>query len=95
MKIAVLSDVHGNVPALDAVLTNIEGWQPDAVIVNGDLVNRGPLSLECLHMMQARMPHARLLRGNHERFVLDCVEHPPQPSSATYDLDRMALWTAA
>ena len=35
MKIAVLSDIHGNVPALKTAVSDIEMWQPDQVIVNG------------------------------------------------------------
>jgi len=41
MKIAILSDVHGNLPALDAVLDCVSEIAPDAVIVAGDLVG-GP-----------------------------------------------------
>ena len=48
MKIAVLADIHGNLPALEAVAAHVEAWQPDRVIVAGDLVNRGPRPLECL-----------------------------------------------
>ena len=59
MKIAILSDVHGNLPALTAVLEDIERWRADQVIVNGDLVSRGPYRLDCLRLLQARIPHAR------------------------------------
>jgi predicted phosphodiesterase len=86
--------VHGNLPALHAVLDDIEHWRPDQVIVNGDLVSRGPLSLACVNLVLQRVPEGRLLRGNHERFVLSCVDQPPDPASPTYDLDRLALWTA-
>lgn len=41
MKIAILSDIHGNLPALQTVADDIARWQPDQVIVNGDIVNRG------------------------------------------------------
>ena len=39
MKLAVLSDIHGNWPALEAVAADIDAWQPDLVVVNGDVVN--------------------------------------------------------
>lgn len=94
MRIAVLSDVHGNVPALDAVLDDIQAWQPDRVIVNGDLVSRGPYSLQCLRLVQARVPGSVLLKGNHESFVLSCVDQPCDPAAPTFDLDRFAQWTA-
>lgn len=94
MKIAVLSDVHGNVPALRAVLDDIGRWRPDEVIVNGDLVSRGPYSVACLDLLQAAYPRARLLTGNHETYVLHCVDQPPDPAAPTWELTRFATWTA-
>lgn len=93
MKIAVLSDVHGNVPALEAVLEDIVRWQPDEVIVNGDLLNRGPCSLAVLRRLQRERPGARLLRGNHENWLLRTAEEGPQPDSPTHEIDRFAHWT--
>ncbi|MEN8170366.1 MAG: metallophosphoesterase family protein [Pseudomonadota bacterium] len=90
MKIAVLSDVHGNVPALEAVLEDIARWQPDEVIVNGDLVNRGPCSLDVLQLLQREQSGARFLRGNHENWLLRCAEHGPDPGSPTHEIDRFA-----
>lgn len=95
MKLAVLSDVHGNVPALEAVLADIEAWRPDEVIVNGDLINRGPHSLACLRVIQARFPHCRLLKGNHETFVLAAAATPADPDDPLTELNRMAWWTCA
>lgn len=94
MKIAILSDVHGNIPALEAVLEDIERWRPDEIVVNGDLVNRGPYSLAGLQLLRQRAPASRLLMGNHERFVLSSVDEPPDPGHPTYELDRMASWSA-
>lgn len=95
MKIAVLSDVHGNVPALEAVLEDIARWQPDEVIVNGDLLNRGPYSLAVLELLQRELPAARLLRGNHENWLLWSAEQGPQPESPTFEIDRFAHWAVA
>lgn len=94
MKLAVLSDVHGNVPALEAVLDHIAGWLPDEVVVNGDLISRGPYSLECLRMIERRFPGAHYLKGNHEAFVLACADNPRDPESPLFDLSRFAQWTA-
>ncbi len=95
MKIAVLSDVHGNLPALAAVLDDIAGWRPDRVVVNGDLVSRGPYSLECLRLMQERFPAACYLTGNHETYVLRCADESADPNSPTLEIDRFADWTVA
>lgn len=94
MKIAVLSDVHGNVPALERVLADIECWQPDEVIVNGDLVSRGPYSLECVQMLRMRFPGTRFLSGNHEAYLLRSVDQPPAPDEPTRDINRFAQWAA-
>lgn len=94
MKIAVLSDIHGNVPALEAVLEDVMGWQPDQVIVNGDLVNRGPYSLKTLKMLQQEIPQCQYITGNHEEFVLNCSENPPSPTHPEYDIIRFGCWTA-
>lgn len=94
MKIAVLSDVHGNVPALDAVLEDIGAWRADVLIVNGDLVSRGPYSLECLRRLREAHPDAHLLAGNHEAYVLHCVDTPADPEHPTHDIDRFARWAA-
>lgn len=93
MKLAVLSDIHGNVPALEAVLEDIERWTPDEIIVNGDLVSRGPYSLECLDLVRRTFPGVHLLTGNHETYVLRCVDIPADIESPTKDIDRFADWT--
>lgn len=93
MKIAVLSDIHGNVPALQAVLDDVERWRPDQVVVNGDLVSRGPYSLQCVRLLQERVPDCRFLTGNHEIFVLYCADNPPPPEPSHPDLQRFARWT--
>ncbi|HEY9148091.1 MAG TPA: metallophosphoesterase family protein [Gammaproteobacteria bacterium] len=95
MKIAVLSDVHGNVPALEAVLEDIRGWGADEVVLNGDLLNRGPCSRDALALLQREQPTARLLRGNHENWLLHCAEHGPERESPTFEIDRFAHWAVA
>ncbi len=52
MKIAVLSDIHGNLPALEAVTADIDTWQPEMIIVDGDIVNGGPCSRACWQFVQ-------------------------------------------
>lgn len=69
MKVAVLSDIHGNLPALEAVAAEIAAWSPDVTIVNGDIVNRGPSSSACWSFVQA-LPDWHVASGNHEMYVL-------------------------
>jgi putative phosphoesterase len=48
MKIAIVSDVHGNLVALEAVLEDLEGVKPDLIVHGGDLAWRGPRPAECV-----------------------------------------------
>ncbi|MBK8985839.1 MAG: metallophosphoesterase [Chloroflexi bacterium] len=94
MKIAVLSDIHGNLPALQTVAADIETWQPDLVVVDGDIVNRGPLSLDCLEFVQSRQQSDkwRVVRGNHEDYILACARPEAPRSGPQYELWRFAFW---
>jgi len=97
MKVAVLSDIHGNLPALRTVVAHVDRWSPDAVIVGGDIVNRGPLSGACLELVAQRHEADgwRLLRGNHEEFVLDCG-NPDRPLSGPgYETTQFAHFALA
>lgn len=52
MRIAIFSDVHGNLPALDAVLSDIRARQPDAVYCLGDLVGYAPFPNEVVERIR-------------------------------------------
>ena len=67
--IAVLADVHGNMPALEAVLADLERQRPDEVLVGGDLVGRGPQGSRVVARIRAA--GWRTIRGNHEDYLLD------------------------
>jgi len=68
MKIAVISDIHGNLGALDAVLRDIEAREVSAIVNLGDSLS-GPLfPAECAdRLMPLCIPS---IRGNHERQLL-------------------------
>ena len=67
MKIAILSDVHGNVPALEAALAAILPEKPDALYSLGDQVNLGPDATGVFERLRAA--GCVCLSGNHERYV--------------------------
>jgi predicted phosphodiesterase len=69
MRVALLADIHGNLPALLAVQAELERIQPDAVVVNGDLINAVPFSGEVVDLVRAQ-PWC-VVRGNHEYYYLD------------------------
>ncbi|MBX2996924.1 MAG: metallophosphoesterase family protein [Caldilineaceae bacterium] len=70
MKIAILSDIHGNRLALDAVLADIEAHGGvDATWILGDLCALGPQPLLALEQIRA-IPNQRIVRGNTDRYLL-------------------------
>src|SRR5437660_2522697 len=65
MRLAVLADIHGNLPALEAVLAEVEAAAPDLVVVCGDIAS-GPLPAESIELLRS-LPNARFVRGNADR----------------------------
>jgi len=92
MRIAVISDIHGNVPALQAVTQHLESWGPEQVIVNGDTVNRGPCSHEALRFVLEKQESAGwvVLRGNHEDYLLECSRPDTAKSGPQFEINRFA-----
>ena len=77
MRIAALSDVHGNDLALAAVLDDINRLGgADEVWVLGDIVAMGPHPVRVLEMLDA-VPNARCIKGNTERYVFTGQDRPP------------------
>ena len=68
MRVAVISDVHANYHALEAVLAEIEGADVEAIWCLGDTVGYGPRPNECCEVVQARADTC--LVGNHDLVVL-------------------------
>lgn len=95
IKLAVLSDIHGNWPALEAVAADIDAWGPDVVLVNGDVVNDGPSSLACWRYVARRRAADgwRVLRGNHEEYVAEWLDPNVPRQGPAYDLIRVSRWT--
>jgi predicted phosphodiesterase len=95
MKMAVLSDIHGNLAALEQVIEHVQAWQPDQVVVNGDIVSRGPRSRDCFLLLleQRRRNNWFLLKGNHEEYVLDCGRPDCATAGPAFEIERFAHWT--
>ncbi len=66
MKIAIFSDIHGNLPALKAILNDIKENQVDEIICLGDLIAIGPKPKECLKLIFDE--GITLVPGNHELY---------------------------
>jgi len=66
VRVAALYDVHGNAPALDAVLADVPGSGADLIVVGGDVVE-GPLPVETLELLDAVVMPLVWVRGNCDR----------------------------
>lgn len=68
-RLAVVSDIHGNLPALKAVLADMAAFAVDQVVVAGDIIDLGPFSVQ----VAERVAHEgwTVVRGNNELYFLD------------------------
>jgi diadenosine tetraphosphatase ApaH/serine/threonine PP2A family protein phosphatase len=81
---ALISDIHSNLEALGAVLSDIEGYAVEAIYCLGDVVGYGPNPRECL---EAVMGCPVVLMGNHDQAVLF------DPMNFNPVAERATLWT--
>lgn len=82
MRVAALCDVHGNLPALEAVLAEVASLDVDRIVCGGDVI-MGPFSRECVGRLQ--LLGAVFVRGNAER----------TPEGVPPDYQEAADWVVA
>jgi len=87
MRIALLSDVHGNLPAFEAVLTDVDATEPDEIWCLGDLVGYGAQPDACVELARERCDLC--LAGNHDLVVTGEIDIADFSSSAA----AAARWT--
>ena len=66
MRVAALYDIHGNLPALEAVLADVEREDIDAIVVGGDIAAGPPQPREVVELVRS-LPNAHCVRGNADR----------------------------
>jgi len=86
MRTLVISDIHANLTALEAVLTDT--GQIDAVWCLGDLVGYGPDPNECVECI-AQLPNLQCIMGNHDAAAVGCIE----VDAFNPDARKAVLWT--
>jgi predicted phosphodiesterase len=91
MRVAALYDVEGNLPALDAVLSDVDRECPDAIVVGGDMVT-GPMPSETLTRLRG-LRRAHFLRGNADRWVVE-VKRGERPEGLPDEVVDALAWTA-
>ncbi len=94
MRIAAIYDIHGNLPALDAVLQEIDRENPDLIVVGGDIAS-GLLPRATLERLIGLGEKARFIRGNADRELVACFDgdlRDPRVPDASWEETR---WAAA
>jgi predicted phosphodiesterase len=92
-RVAVLSDVHGNVTAFEAVLADIDARGIRRVVNLGDVVGKGPNGAACVRLVRER--EIPTVQGNWEAFLSDGRDYGPGPQWWRDELDPGQLeWLA-
>src|SRR5947207_6405093 len=102
MRLALLSDIHGNSIALQAVLADIQAQGGvDAYWILGDLVALGPDPLGVLEQLR-KLPEAGFTHGNTDRYVVtgeipgpspEAVQADPKLWPTFFEITRSFTWT--
>ena len=69
MRVAALYDIHGNLPALEAVIAAVRRQRVDSIVIGGDVVP-GPMPRECLNLLRSLEIPMHCIPGNGERVTL-------------------------
>jgi len=72
MRYGIVSDIHGNLEALESVLADLEKRQVDSILCLGDLIGYGPNPNECVDLIKDRAEV--VLAGNHDYAPLDKLD---------------------
>lgn len=92
MRIAILADIHGNLPAFEAVLQHTRQQAPDLIIIAGDIVIGAPDSVGCWQLAQSLA--CPIVRGNHERYLAYVGTAQGDPAWLTEQF-KPVQWAAA
>lgn len=85
MPLAIISDIHGNLDALEVVLADIEQRGVTDIVCLGDIIGYGPDPVQCLDLVMERCRWS--LMGNHDFAVLY------EPTSFNVSAEAAAFWT--
>ncbi|WP_053218409.1 metallophosphoesterase family protein [Virgibacillus senegalensis] len=93
MKVACISDIHGNADALDAVLHDIETEQVDKVLVLGDIAFRGPEPKRSIDLI--RNLDTDVVKGNADEWVVRGIKDGEVPEQALELMNKERDWTVS
>src|SRR5918993_144518 len=95
-RVTAIYDIHGNLPALEAVLAELESVKPDLIVVGGDVV-AGPMPTEVLDRLAALGESICFVRGNADREVVAAYDDRPHadPIDLADPAERVAAHAAS
>jgi predicted phosphodiesterase len=85
VRTALISDIHANLEALEAVLAHIDGQRVDRIVCLGDIIGYGPDPVACVDIVAKRCEFA--LMGNHDFAALY------EPTNFNQVAEQAAYWT--
>ena len=95
VRVAALYDIHANLPALEAVLREVEMAGADRIVVGGDAAT-GAMNPETLDALMALGDRALFVRGNADRWTVEVYDDPASVSpQEEHPGKRAAAWAAA
>jgi putative phosphoesterase len=93
MPVACLFDIHGNLPALEAVLEEVKRSEADHIVVGGDVLP-GPFPRECLDLLYELPMPVEFIVGNGDRETVTAMRNGVSAAVPAYFHDAMR-WNAA
>ncbi len=91
-SVAALYDIHGNLPALEAVLEDVRQAGAEQIVIGGDVVP-GPMPRECLELLLGLDLPVRFIRGNGDRVVLGQMRGQ-EPTEVPQQFRQDIRWNA-
>jgi predicted phosphodiesterase len=94
MRIAALYDIHGNLPALDAVLAEVDVVGPDAIVIGGDVATGG-MPAETIERLRGLDERARFVMGNADREIVEAFDAGTRVEDVEDEFMRLTAWGAS
>lgn len=93
MRIAFISDIHGNALALEAVLADLTNKKIDKIVVLGDLAYRGPEPKRSIALIRAL--NTTVIKGNADEWIVRGINKGEVPDVALETMNKERDWTVA
>lgn len=93
MKIGIISDIHGNLPALKVILDKFEKEECDSIYCLGDTIAIGPFSKECIELLLT-LSNIKFVMGNHEEYFVKGISEVTSESMSEGEKQHQ-IWIAS